>query len=128
MVQPRFCCERPAVVLNAASPRVWTIPSRTAEIISDVNAALATDYRSTMLSLAAALDAYNNLGCTIDATATRSPWPRDDHHAQRPELVALNAFDQAIEAEGEMDFFEPVLDPPIIPVFGKKEDAIVCVR
>jgi hypothetical protein len=34
-----------------------------------VNAALASGDRSTMLALAAQLDAFNNLGCPIGGTA-----------------------------------------------------------
>jgi hypothetical protein len=34
-------------------------------VIADVNAALATGNRDVMLSLAASLDADNNLGCPL---------------------------------------------------------------
>jgi hypothetical protein len=53
-----------AALLNAASPDV-DYPLSTAEVISAVNAALASGDRDTMLDLAADLDADNNLGCPL---------------------------------------------------------------
>jgi hypothetical protein len=41
-------------------------PRTAASIIADVNAALATGSRSTMLALKNALDADNNLGCPLN--------------------------------------------------------------
>jgi hypothetical protein len=38
-----------------------------AEVIAAVNAALASEYRATMLELASELDGLNNTGCSIDA-------------------------------------------------------------
>jgi hypothetical protein len=53
-----------AALLNAASPDVdYTMT--TAEVIAAVNAALASGSRATMLTLAAELDADNNLGCPL---------------------------------------------------------------
>jgi hypothetical protein len=52
-----------AALLNSAHPDV-DYPRTTAEVISDVNAAL-TGSRSTMLALASELDADNNLGCPL---------------------------------------------------------------
>jgi hypothetical protein len=54
-----------AALLNAASPDV-DYPLSTAEVISAVNAALASGDRDTMLDLAGVLDANNNLGCPLD--------------------------------------------------------------
>ena len=54
-----------AALLNAAHPGV-DYPRTTASIIADVNAALASGSRSTMLALATALDADNNLGCPLN--------------------------------------------------------------
>jgi hypothetical protein len=51
-----------AALLNSASGAV-DYPRTTAEVIADVNAALASLDRSTMLELASELDADNNLGC-----------------------------------------------------------------
>jgi hypothetical protein len=53
-----------ASLLNAAHPDV-DFPRTEAEIIADVNAALATKDRATILALASALDADNNLGCDL---------------------------------------------------------------
>src|SRR5205085_2323394 len=53
-----------AALLNAANPHV-AYPRTGAAIIADVNAALASGSRSTMLTLAAALDRDNNLGCPL---------------------------------------------------------------
>jgi hypothetical protein len=53
-----------AALLNAAHPGV-SYPKTTAEVISDVNAALASGQRTTILSLASSLDALNNLGCPL---------------------------------------------------------------
>jgi hypothetical protein len=54
-----------ASVLNASHPDVDDFPRTAAEVIADVNAALATKNRTTILALAAALDADNNLGCDM---------------------------------------------------------------
>jgi hypothetical protein len=54
-----------AALLNSAHPDV-DYPRTTAEVIADVNAALASNSRSTMLALAAELDADNNLGCPLN--------------------------------------------------------------
>lgn len=53
-----------AALLNAAHPDV-DYPKTTAEIVSDVDAALASNNRSTILGLATTLDQLNNLGCPI---------------------------------------------------------------
>ncbi len=53
-----------AALLNAASPDV-SYPLTEAEIIADVNTALASD-RNAMLTLATELDMYNNLGCPLN--------------------------------------------------------------
>jgi len=50
-----------AALLNAESPAV-AYPLTTAQVISQVNAALASLNRDTMLALASQLDAWNNLG------------------------------------------------------------------
>jgi hypothetical protein len=53
-----------AALLNAASPDVdFTLT--TAEVIAQVNTALASQDRATMLALATDLDAANNLGCPL---------------------------------------------------------------
>ncbi|HEX5757639.1 MAG TPA: hypothetical protein VF121_00435 [Thermoanaerobaculia bacterium] len=54
-----------AALLNAAHPDV-DYPRTTAEIIADVNAALGSNNRDTMLALASQLDADNNLGCPLN--------------------------------------------------------------
>jgi len=54
-----------AALLNSAHPDV-DYPRTTADVIAAVNAALASNNRSTMLSLATALDADNNLGCPLN--------------------------------------------------------------
>lgn len=54
-----------AALLNSANPDV-DYPRTTAEVIADVNAALASGNRSTMLNLASELDADNNLGCPLN--------------------------------------------------------------
>ncbi len=53
-----------AALLNAAHQDV-AYPRTTAEVISAVNAALATGNRTAMLVLAAQLDTDNNLGCPL---------------------------------------------------------------
>lgn len=55
-----------AALLNAAHPDV-EYPHTVADVIADVNAALASGNRATILNLAADLDEDNNLGCSIDA-------------------------------------------------------------
>jgi hypothetical protein len=54
-----------AALLNAAHPNV-TYPRSESSILSDVNAALASGSRDTMLSLASTLDADNNRGCPLN--------------------------------------------------------------
>jgi hypothetical protein len=54
-----------AALLNAASPDV-DYPLTTAQVISQVNAALASNNRDTMLALASTLDSYNNLSCPLN--------------------------------------------------------------
>jgi hypothetical protein len=58
-----------AALLNAVHPEV-DYPHTVAEVIADVNAALASNSRSTMLALAGALDADNNLGCPLNGNGT----------------------------------------------------------
>jgi len=53
-----------AALLNAAHPGV-AYPRTTAQVIASVNAALASNDRTTILELASALDADNNLGCPL---------------------------------------------------------------
>ena len=53
-----------AALLNSAHPDV-EYPRSTADVISAVNAALASGDRATMLALASQLDADNNLGCPL---------------------------------------------------------------
>ena len=53
-----------AALLNAASPEV-AYPMTVAQVIAQVDTALANGDRDTMLLLAAELDGYNNLGCPI---------------------------------------------------------------
>jgi hypothetical protein len=53
-----------AALLNAAHPNV-DYPKTTAGVIADVNAALASNNRSTIVALATTLDGMNNLGCPI---------------------------------------------------------------
>ncbi|HEX6862332.1 MAG TPA: hypothetical protein VF414_05925 [Thermoanaerobaculia bacterium] len=54
-----------AALLNAAHSGV-DYPWTTAEILADVNAALTSNNRNTMLALAAELDSDNNLGCPLN--------------------------------------------------------------
>lgn len=54
-----------AAVLNAAHPDV-DYPQTAGSIIAEVNAALASGNRDTMIDLAEKLDAQNNLGCPLD--------------------------------------------------------------
>jgi hypothetical protein len=54
-----------AALLNSASPGV-DYPLTTAQVIAQVNAALATGDRATILALAAELDRLNNLGCPLN--------------------------------------------------------------
>jgi hypothetical protein len=54
-----------AALLDAAHPNV-NYPRQPAGVIADVNAALASGNRDTMLSLASELDADNNLGCPLN--------------------------------------------------------------
>jgi hypothetical protein len=55
-----------AALLNACDPDV-DYPLTVAGIISDVNAAIATQDKGVILGLKDELDAYNNLGCPINA-------------------------------------------------------------
>jgi hypothetical protein len=54
-----------ASLLNAAHPGV-SFPRTQAQVIGDVNSALASGNRDQMIGLAAALDADNNLGCPLN--------------------------------------------------------------
>jgi len=54
-----------AALLNAAHPGV-NYPRSVGQVISDVNAALLTGDRATMLTLAGQLDAENNGVCPLD--------------------------------------------------------------
>lgn len=54
-----------AALLNAAHSGV-DYPRTTAEILADVNAALSSKNRNTMLDLATGLDNDNNLGCPLN--------------------------------------------------------------
>jgi hypothetical protein len=54
-----------AALLNASNPSVY-YPREPASVISDVNGAMSTQNRDTMLALAAQLDADNNLGCPLN--------------------------------------------------------------
>ena len=54
-----------AALLNGAHPGV-DYPRYASDVIANVNTALASGNRDTMLSLAAALDADNNLGCPLN--------------------------------------------------------------
>jgi hypothetical protein len=54
-----------SALLNSASPDV-DYPLTTSQVISMVNAALASGSRSTMLALASQLDRYNNYGCPLN--------------------------------------------------------------
>jgi hypothetical protein len=54
-----------AALLNSAHPTV-DYPATTANVIAAVNAALASNNRATMLALATAMDASNNLGCPLN--------------------------------------------------------------
>ncbi len=54
-----------AALLNSAHSGV-DYPWVTAQVISDVNAALASSNRETILALASALDQDNNLGCPLN--------------------------------------------------------------
>jgi hypothetical protein len=54
-----------SALLNAAHPGV-AYPRTVGQVVADVNSALASGNRDTMLTLAAALDADNNLGCPLN--------------------------------------------------------------
>jgi len=54
-----------AALLNAAHPTVDYALS-TAQVIAEVNAALASGDRKTILTLASRLDAFNNQGCPLN--------------------------------------------------------------
>jgi len=53
-----------AAWLNAAHERLG-YPLRRNEFVAEVNAAIASGDRQTMLDLAAELDSLNNLGCPL---------------------------------------------------------------
>jgi hypothetical protein len=54
-----------AALLNAAQPDV-DYQLTVAQVISQVNTALASGNRNTMLNLASQLDRYNNAGCPLN--------------------------------------------------------------
>lgn len=54
-----------AALLNAAHPGV-DYPDTANQVVADVNVALASANRTTMLALASGLDAENNLGCPLN--------------------------------------------------------------
>jgi hypothetical protein len=54
-----------AAVLNAADPTV-DYALTTGEVIAQVNAALASNDRATILALASTLDRHNNAGCPLN--------------------------------------------------------------
>jgi hypothetical protein len=54
-----------AALLNSAHPDV-DYQYTTAQVIDMVNAALASQNRSTMLTLASQLDTANNAGCPLN--------------------------------------------------------------
>ncbi len=58
-----------AALLNAADPLI-SYPLSTSQVIAQVNTAIASGDRSTILALASTLDADNNLGCPINAFGT----------------------------------------------------------
>jgi hypothetical protein len=58
-----------AALLNASHPSLQ-YPLTPQQVVTQVNAALATNNRATMLDLASQLDLYNNAGCTF-----RTPTP-----------------------------------------------------
>ena len=53
-------------MLNAAHPGLPFYPLTQAQIIAQVNTALATGNRATIITLANQLDQYNNLGCPLN--------------------------------------------------------------
>jgi hypothetical protein len=59
-----------AALLNADHPGV-IYPLTEAAVIAQVNAALASGNRNTMLALAGTLDRYNNAGCSINSKGER---------------------------------------------------------
>jgi hypothetical protein len=59
-----------AGILSASNPEV-DYPSTVGDIITSVNAAIASADRDTMLDLAAQIDADNNLGCPLNGGNTR---------------------------------------------------------
>jgi hypothetical protein len=54
-----------ATLLASASPDL-NYPLTTSQVITQVNAALASNNRNTMLKLAGQLDKYNNLSCPLN--------------------------------------------------------------
>ena len=61
-----------AALLNASHPDI-SYSLDEGQVISQVNAALASLNRGTMLTLATALDNFNNQGCSIDAHGAPIP-------------------------------------------------------
>ena len=55
-----------ASLLNAAHPNI-NYPLSLAEVIADVNAALASEDGATILALEAILDEYNNFGADLSS-------------------------------------------------------------
>jgi hypothetical protein len=55
-----------AALLNAAHPQI-SFPLSASQVMSQVNTALASGNRDTMIGVAAQLDALNNLGCPLPA-------------------------------------------------------------
>jgi hypothetical protein len=72
-----------ASALNAAHPDVL-YPRTLAEVIADVDAALLSGNRETILQLAASLDEDNNLGCPLGG----SPASPAGNDCSGPELAA----------------------------------------
>jgi hypothetical protein len=68
-----------AALLNAADPNI-DYPLTTSQVIAQVNAALASGSRSTMLALASTLDANNNLGCPINGKVSTQASQFDWHY------------------------------------------------
>ncbi|MCB9157921.1 MAG: hypothetical protein H6645_12500 [Caldilineaceae bacterium] len=60
-----------AALLSAAHPNVDYVLT-TDQVIAQVNSALASNDRSTILALAAQLDAYNNAGCPLGRASAAS--------------------------------------------------------
>jgi hypothetical protein len=54
-----------AALLNASNPSVGYVLT-SSQVIAQVNAALASGNRNTLLALASRLDNYNNAGCPLN--------------------------------------------------------------